>query len=425
MGTDRRMLLATAISWLLGLTIVASGLPTAQAVDTHAGEQGLWAVSVREILPIANSPEAKRLFGTTYLRGFCVFEDQHGLNLALLVMKEPNRPALRLDDFVVAWRNVSTSTDEPGCTIDPTSESLRQLEAVNKQIDAEERVDRTEALLERWKRLAGAPQTVRIFGVPPNTHFARVMVEADYLMKDFCQGHRVLATVPSTFEMFLAQSRQAMETGARERSPARIMSRFWFTADNPAVYQQQEVDLVLLGKLPIVLRTEAQMLGLGGGLVDRGRVHAIDQQFALAFTERFDHIARDWPIFRELENLYRAVAIAKILWQLKQPEIHNLLDELVRRTNLDRPSVPKTLPGKYRVESLSVGRDLPGGRLEVRSWVMLWGGVKVNVSITPRSVVNVPAQVFQKVRERVVVAQPHVRAPCWFCSPQDPLPALP
>ncbi len=422
----KRLSFATIILvGILRLTLLVSCLPAAFGAHSVPSEQGCWVISVRELIPIAKSPEAKRLCGMTYLRGFCVFEDEEGLNLALISLKEPGRPTLRLDDFVVAWRNASTGVATPGCSIDPMPETLEQLAALSRKIDAEDRLDRLDSLFQRWRTLASSPQKVLVFGVHRATHFARVMVEADYRMKDFVHGQLPRPRVRSPFEESLEESKRAIASDSPRLQSSHRMSRFWFVSGNPVVYRHDAEDTMLLGQLPLVLLTEEQTFTRRGELVDVGRADPADERFAQSFTAEFDKIARDHPIFRELENIYRALAITKMLWQLDRPEINALLDELVRRTQLDRPSVPETLPGKYRVETVLHRRNVAGGYIEARSWVMAWGGVSVDVAITPQCVVNVPKEILIQVREQVVVAQPNVRAPCWFCSPHDPCAQLP
>ena len=98
------------------------------------------------------------------------------------------RPVIRLDDLCVALRAFPPSgsaTKLIGCSIDPTKEGLAAMQTFLKNIgsNADPRdAQRTQFIVEGLQSSLGL-QTVSVNGVSPKTHFAVVMVEADYRMK--------------------------------------------------------------------------------------------------------------------------------------------------------------------------------------------------------------------------------------------------
>jgi len=98
---------------------------------------------------------------------------------------ESGSPTVLLEDLVAAIRVFEPG--EPtsatiGCSIDPRQEGLAQLQAFIKSVGRINPKASPEELVMGMTQALG-PQDVRVDGVSPTTHFAQVMVEADYRMK--------------------------------------------------------------------------------------------------------------------------------------------------------------------------------------------------------------------------------------------------
>ena len=95
------------------------------------------------------------------------------------------RPVIRLEDLVVALRAfppAGTATRLIGCSIDPTKEGLAAMQQFLRQIGSTATPNDTQFIVNGLQSSLG-PQTVSVNGVSPKTHFAMVLVEADYRMK--------------------------------------------------------------------------------------------------------------------------------------------------------------------------------------------------------------------------------------------------
>ena len=93
------------------------------------------------------------------------------------------RPVVQLQDLVVALRAFPAGDDKTtliGCSIDPTPEGLASMQHFLR--GNRPTPDEPEPFVEALRNSLGY-QLVRIDGVAPKTHFAQVMVEADYRMK--------------------------------------------------------------------------------------------------------------------------------------------------------------------------------------------------------------------------------------------------
>ncbi len=99
------------------------------------------------------------------------------------------RPVIELDDLVTALRAfppMGKPTSQISCSIDPTQEGLQKMRQFLRDVGT--RFNAANASKDAQYIVAGlkenlGPQDIHIRGVPADTHFAQVLVEADYRMK--------------------------------------------------------------------------------------------------------------------------------------------------------------------------------------------------------------------------------------------------
>ncbi|MDO4571193.1 MAG: DUF1598 domain-containing protein, partial [Planctomycetia bacterium] len=95
------------------------------------------------------------------------------------------QPVLRLDDMVAALRAYPAKSREAnliGCSIDPTQEGLARMQSFLARVGTTATPGDTSFIVNGLRNALGY-QNVSVFGVHPETHFAQVLVEADYRMK--------------------------------------------------------------------------------------------------------------------------------------------------------------------------------------------------------------------------------------------------
>jgi len=99
-------------------------------------------------------------------------------SLGSVVGATSGRPVLTLDDLMVALRVAESSNrDGISCSIDPTPEGLQRMQQLNRKLSSNPQV------ASRQMEEAVGLQTVSVTGVPATSHFARVIVAADFRMK--------------------------------------------------------------------------------------------------------------------------------------------------------------------------------------------------------------------------------------------------
>ena len=104
---------------------------------------------------------------------------------------ETGRPVLELQDLVVALRAFPPGTDNKKpfiyCSIDPTEEGLSRMHQFLNELGGRIGDPRTnpgqDQFIANGLRDRLGMQVITVGGVSPKTHFAQVMVEADYRMK--------------------------------------------------------------------------------------------------------------------------------------------------------------------------------------------------------------------------------------------------
>jgi len=204
------------------------------------------AVSVTMLQEALKSPNAEgvtprdllEMCGLTRIEGYTLDRANH--DLVIFGQVNPAAPPLHTEDLAVALRAAwlkyaqqegnTRYYSNPGCSIDPDPGVVRQLSEIGRQIGATEAPDEVEGLLAQWCEVSKQPQRVRVMGVPFDSHFASVMVQADYDLKRLVDGSVPLQTpgVTSLVEMMMAAAQNDLAHGRALRGPASFMSRFWF-----------------------------------------------------------------------------------------------------------------------------------------------------------------------------------------------------
>ena len=174
------------------------------------------------------------------------------------------RPVLRLDDLAVALRAFPPDKQERpflGCSIDPPPEGLARLvefqRTIPRQIRNEERAAATIAIAKGTSEALGNAQ-IRVFGISPRTHFAHVLVEADYRMKRIGIGAE---TPPVKMTTFL---------GALSSAPQGTLQRWWFTPDYKCVRLAPDKLAAELVGQGVQLQAEDKLIGEDGSLAAAG-----------------------------------------------------------------------------------------------------------------------------------------------------------
>lgn len=331
--------------------------------------------------------ELYELCGITRVLGYVVDEDRR--DLILLGEVRAQAPPLHAEDLAVAlrsaWLRYSTRRGQaryyqnPGCSIDPDPSVVQRLSQVGSAEIDEEQMD-------AWCDICDEPQQVRVMGVPFDSRFARVMVEADYRMKSLADGSVEVGVsgFSSLSDLRYAMAEQDLAQN-RRIAPTLSLNRFWFFPGETRFAEQEGV--VTIERCPVVLLTEEQRL-TREGLTGLKRADPVAKQFAEEFGRRYADIAGCHVIYRELEELFRLVSLAKLA-QYQRLRVD--LDYLLDRFPLPGAKVPRTLPGISRVRKLEREREIAEGHETTTLWMPSCGGVNMDIQIGPHNFKRAPA----------------------------------
>jgi hypothetical protein len=285
-----------------------------------------------------------------------------------MVGVESGRPTLRLDDLFVAMRTVRRGK-QLGCSIDPVPKRLVELKEFVKQ-GVPASMDEVEARFNQMDDILGMQQ-VRIDGVPEDSHFATMLVEADYRMKRIAIG--VEAPAIKGLKSHLAMLGAA----------GNAMERWWFVPFYEAIYRSPDgLAFQFVGQRAQLL-AEDEVVDATGNRSSAPTTRKTTHAFAKQFTDKFPLLADKSPAFAELQNLIDWSVLAALVEKEQIAErIGWKRDLLLDEERLPHPQfqTPKQIPSSVNYKR--VGNQVVG---------LVGGGVIIHAASIAESV-SLPAK---------------------------------
>lgn len=221
-----------------------------------------------------------------------------------LVGVNTGRPVLLLDDLLVALRTArQAARGGITCSIDPTKEGLARLQAATPNL----------ALLGPNPKLVAkkieqelGPQTVTFSGVPPFSHFARVLLAADFRMKRLAMAFEPspVRGLPSYLHMLKGNKKAALQN---------LLPRWWLTTDYEPLLTDGEGLAWRLRGPGVKAMTEDDFVDVQGNRHHTGKASPQAQKWADAMTERYDELSVKEPIFGELRNCMDLAVVSALI----------------------------------------------------------------------------------------------------------------
>lgn len=371
---------------------------------------------VKDCIARGNCPDnVLQLSGITKISGYVI--DEKNRDLILIGKADNALPPLYLEDFVIALRNAwlkyaerkgnTSYYSNPGCSIDPNPRVIGELQDLAPQIFGGSDPDDVQRSLGRWRSTCSQPQNVRVLGIPFDTRFAKVMVDADYYMKRLVDGSVTLDIegFTSLTDMTLNIVRNDIERGRDISIPAQSMHRFWFYPGE----NEYEADkgVIHIKKSKVILLTEEEFLTHRGEISGAGRPDPLANRFAESFSEKYAEIARREPIYAELEGLFRFVALAKLMkYKNAVSEAGISLDYLLNQYPIRTTSVGRTLPGRANVREFNQRTETAEGYNELFLWLPSCGGVGIDISIKDSTIMRDRTGSLLEIKGSVINTRP-------------------
>jgi uncharacterized protein DUF1598 len=230
------------------------------------------------------------------------------------------RPVLLLDDLMAAFRARGASRLEPiSCSIDPTPEGLRRLQAHARGLRTIGNPEATAAGIER----AVGQQTVSVAGVPGWSHFARSLVAADFRMKRLAMNIEPapIEGMPSYLHLMKAGGHGMQST----------LPRWWLAPMYEPIATDGRQQAWHLRGQGVQCLTQSDFVNAQGQIERRDVQGKTAAAWAKIMTERFDELCAHDSAFGHLRNIMDLAVVGALLERyalldVAQLELPNILE---------------------------------------------------------------------------------------------------
>jgi hypothetical protein len=368
------------------------------------------AVSLRQVTQALADGKRVNLQGLTRLDGYVV--DEENGDIGLIGLAEKDQPELETADFVVALRSAFLRGTHDGVnydnsaaiSLDPNPDVFRRLHGIGIAAAGGQ---------QQYREVCRSPQTVRVDGMVRDSRVAKILVDADYRMKQVSQGTAKLPLgKPFTgdWEAKIVDWRNQIRTRGKTDG-AGSLTRYWFTPGQFGyVASDDGGDTVFLDRAQVLLKDEAQVLPAAGEAVASGGINPYARAFTCAWTASMEESYRAEPLWRQMYNMYRHFAVARIM---AETGVFNRvkvdLAFLLERYRVPGVGLPATLPGLSRIETQATGR---GGSTFAFA---VCGGVQVGLHKISRS--NDADGIVQRAGNSVLASRPAGEVLAWNIAP--------
>lgn len=212
------------------------------------------------------------------------------------------RPTVQLQDLLVALRAYpqrSAGVHEIGVSIDPTAEGLARMQQFSSSVNMTS-PSQAPAIANGVRQALGM-QTVKVMGVPADTHYAHVLVEADYRMKLYGLGLNRLPGLVSYVDKIRTGSKNALVR--------------WFFAPNyeSVLVSENDLAMTLVGGSVELMTEEESVDAFGNRDANRKKANRASVAFCTSFTENYNSIAAADAVFGELKNCMDLAVLAAFM----------------------------------------------------------------------------------------------------------------
>jgi hypothetical protein len=208
------------------------------------------------------------------------------------------RPVLNLEDLIVAFRTVDAARQGGvSCSIDPTAAGRQAFEQFMKQQTT------FNASIPAGIERAMGYQEITVSGVPDTSHFARVLVAADYKMKRI--GMKLEAAPVKGLVSFI------------DLAPARLdnmMPRWWMACNYEPIGKSDDGLAWELRGTGVKVMTEDEFVDYSNGkATGTGKTSPAAQKWCEQFTSKYDELAAKEAVFGDLRNIMDMCVVAALV----------------------------------------------------------------------------------------------------------------
>jgi hypothetical protein len=279
------------------------------------------------------------------------------------------QPTLLLEDLAVALRTFAPEGKKNPlvyCSIDPTQDGLARMQQFlseyGRQIQPGNEAAAEQFIAEGLRESLGM-QVITVGGVPASTHFAQVMVEADYRMKLIGIG---LEQPPVNIATFVAMANPA----AMARN---ALQRWYFVPDYQRIKVAEDGLAAEFVGAGVKLVGEDEAVTQHGGRQRAASQSGASRKFTRSFTEKYNQLAERAPVYGQLRNCVDLLVAAAFLQQ----------HDLYKQANLALGALGDE--GQYAVETYNAPKQVAAAVNSMwkrnRLMTPIGGGVEIRASM--------------------------------------------
>lgn len=274
-------------------------------------------------------------------------QDEAGRPIGIL----SGRVVIELQDLVVALRAYGPGGQAEkvvGVSIDPTQEGLSRMQQFVQSVGSRAVPGDTQAIASGLRQSLGL-QEITINGVSPRTHFAHVMVEADYRMKLIGIG---LETPPVKITSYVERANPA---SVRRNA----MQRWYFVPDYETVRMTDDgLAMELVGNTVKLVGAD-EVVRSDGTRTKASKGDRAGSVYVRSFTRHYQELAQRAPVYGQLRNFIDLLITAAFIQEQDyygQASWHMVLFGDEQRFPLETLPEPKTV--ESAVNAIWKGRYL-------------------------------------------------------------------
>lgn len=263
------------------------------------------------------------------------------------------RPVLNLEDLLVAWRTVQGGTTTVTCSIDPTQQGI----AAFNSYSSRNQVSTNPARIFEGLAASLGRQTITLSGVPRDSHFAMVLVEADLRMKRIALGRDPahVKGVPSHLSLM--------------RLGDAALTRWWFVPlYDPIGVNDQRTRFELSGQR-LQLLGQDEYTNFQGQRAAAASNKLGTSRFVKEFTDHIPQLVEAQPSFAELQNLFDWMVVCTLVERQKLSQSIDWTPQVLSNAKLLPTS---TYPVPEGVDAVAATKN------QGRTMLGLVGGVTLN-----------------------------------------------
>jgi len=218
---------------------------------------------------------------------------------------ETGAPCVQLCDLAAALRCFGPGQPRDrliGCSIDPRQEGLEAMQQFLRQTGRVNPTASVDQIVGGMKQALGT-QVVSVQGVSPASHFAHVLVEADYRMKLIGIG---LEPPPVAMKSWI-------DLAAAGAVAANALQRWYFVPEYQCLrIAEDDLAIELVGR-GVKLCGADEVVMPNGTRLAADRADRASQTFTDSFTRLYPKIAARHPVYAQLRGLIDLAVIAAYL----------------------------------------------------------------------------------------------------------------